>query len=146
MNGPAIVVPGNGMLARDGAYRISRSCKRLVAEAERLAGRRSARLVAFSGWAPDGGPSEAEQMRALWRGPAVELVAEETATTTAENAARTLPILLARGVRAPPTARRRSRAATARRCSRWAPPRACASASPPATAGRSSTATRSAAG
>src|SRR5438876_9700483 len=69
MNGPAIVVPGNGMLARDGAYRISRSCKRLVAEAERLAGRRSARLVAFSGWAPDGGPSEAEQMRALWRGP-----------------------------------------------------------------------------
>src|SRR5438874_7877871 len=99
MNGPAIVVPGNGMLARDGAYRIRRRCKRLVAEAERLAGRRSARLVAFSGWAPDGGPSEAEQMRALWRGPAVELVTEETATTTAENAARTLPILLERDIR-----------------------------------------------
>jgi uncharacterized SAM-binding protein YcdF (DUF218 family) len=95
----ALVVPGNGMVGRDGAYRITRSCRRLVTEAERLAQRRSPRVVVFSGWAPDGGPSEAEQMRAVWRGPAVELVAEETATTTAENAARTLPILLERGVR-----------------------------------------------
>jgi uncharacterized SAM-binding protein YcdF (DUF218 family) len=87
------------MLGRDGAYRITRSCRRLVAEAERLALRRSPRVVVFSGWAPDGGPSEAVQMRELWREPAVEIVTEETATTTAENAARTLPILLERGVR-----------------------------------------------
>ena len=38
-------------------------------------------------------------MRDLWQGPDVELVVEEAATTTAENAARTLPLLLERGVR-----------------------------------------------
>jgi uncharacterized SAM-binding protein YcdF (DUF218 family) len=89
----ALVVPGNGVVGRDGAYRISRSCRRLVAEAERLADRVSPRVVVFSGW-----QSEAQQMRAAWRGPAVELVVEETASTTAENAARTLPLLLDRGI------------------------------------------------
>lgn len=38
-------------------------------------------------------------MRNLWRGPDAELVVEETATTTAENAARTVPVLVGRGVR-----------------------------------------------
>jgi uncharacterized SAM-binding protein YcdF (DUF218 family) len=33
-------------------------------------------------------------MQKLWRGPEVELVLEPTASTTAENAARTLPLLL----------------------------------------------------
>ncbi len=38
-------------------------------------------------------------MRTFWRGPStVELVVEETASTTAQNAARTLPLLLERGV------------------------------------------------
>ena len=37
-------------------------------------------------------------MRALWRGPDVELVVEPTASTTAENAARTLPFLRERGL------------------------------------------------
>jgi uncharacterized SAM-binding protein YcdF (DUF218 family) len=95
---PTIVVLGNGLLARDGSYRISRACRRLVAEAERLAGKTGAGVVVFSGWSPNDGPSEAEQMRALWRGPPVELVTEETASTTAQNAARTLPLLLERGV------------------------------------------------
>jgi uncharacterized SAM-binding protein YcdF (DUF218 family) len=94
----ALVVPGNGLLDREGAYRISRGCRRLVAEAESLAGRLAPRAVVFSGWSPDGGPSEAAQMRAVWRGPDVELVVEETASTTAENAARTLPLLLAREI------------------------------------------------
>jgi uncharacterized SAM-binding protein YcdF (DUF218 family) len=98
MSRPTLVVLGNGMVGRDGAYRISRACRRLVAEAERVARRVDAAAVVFSGWSPDGGPPEAEQMRARWRGPAIELVAEETASTTAENAARTLPLLLERGV------------------------------------------------
>jgi len=38
-------------------------------------------------------------MRDLWQGPDVELVLEESATTTAENAALTLPLLLERDVR-----------------------------------------------
>jgi uncharacterized SAM-binding protein YcdF (DUF218 family) len=93
MNGLALVVPGNGVVGRDGVYRISRSCLRLVAEAERVAARTAPQLVVFSGW-----EREAEQMRAAWRGPEVELVLEETASTTAENAARTLPLLRDRGI------------------------------------------------
>ena len=53
----------------------------------------------FSGWAPNGGIPEAEQMLALWQGPSVELVLEPTASTTAENAARTLPLLVDRSIR-----------------------------------------------
>lgn len=55
-------------------------------------------VVVFSGWSSSGGPSEAEQMRDAWQGPTVELVVEPTATNTAENAARTLPLLRERGV------------------------------------------------
>ena len=98
MSNLALVVLGNGVYGRDGSYRISRACRRAVAEAERLAARAGARTVLFTGWAPEAGPSEAAQMRALWHGPPVELVAEETASTTAENAARSLPLLLERGV------------------------------------------------
>jgi uncharacterized SAM-binding protein YcdF (DUF218 family) len=94
----AIVVPGNGAFENDGAYRITARCRRLVAEAERLAERYLPRAVVFSGWAPDGSVSEAEQMREAWRGPELELVVEPTATITAENAARTLPLLRERGI------------------------------------------------
>ena len=74
-------------------------CRRLlVAEAERTASRTDARLVVFTGWSPDGGASEAARMCALFRPPGIELIVEETASTTAENAARTLPLLRARGV------------------------------------------------
>jgi uncharacterized SAM-binding protein YcdF (DUF218 family) len=98
MSAPAVVVLGNGLLARDGSYRISRECRRLVREAARTATNLGSALVVFSGWSPNDGPSEAAQMRALWRGPATELIVEETASTTAENAARTLPLLRARGI------------------------------------------------
>jgi uncharacterized SAM-binding protein YcdF (DUF218 family) len=84
MDGPAIVVPGTSL---------PRTRERLVREAERVARRLDARLVAFSG------RGEAEHMRSSWRGPAIELAVDETATSTVENAARTLPLLLERGVR-----------------------------------------------
>lgn len=86
---PALVVLGNGLPG---------VCRRLVAEAERAAVRLNARVVVLSGWSAHGGPSEAAQMRALWRAPGVELVVEETASTTAENASRTLPLLRERSV------------------------------------------------
>jgi hypothetical protein len=94
----ALVVPGSGRLDRNGRWVVGRGCRLAVAEAERLATRLAPRAVVFSGWSPVDGPSEAEQMRDLWRGPDVELVVEPTASTTAENAARTLPLLLERGV------------------------------------------------
>jgi uncharacterized SAM-binding protein YcdF (DUF218 family) len=90
----ALVVLGSSRRDGAGAYRISRACRRVVGRAAQLAERIDPRIVIFSGWAPNGGASEAEQMKALWRGPEVELVLEPTASTTAENAARTLPLLL----------------------------------------------------
>ena len=79
-------------------YSISHACRRVVIHAARLAEARAPQAVVFSGWAPDGGTPEAEQMQALWRGPEIEVVLEPTASTTAENAARTLPLVLERGI------------------------------------------------
>lgn len=55
-------------------------------------------MVVFSGWAPDGGESEAAQMRALWRRDDGQILLEETASTTAENASRTLPLVSEREI------------------------------------------------
>jgi uncharacterized SAM-binding protein YcdF (DUF218 family) len=81
---PAVVVPGST---------VTRIRDRLVREAERVARAVDADVVVFSGAA------EAGPMRDAWRGPDVELVVEGAATTTAENAARTLTLLLERDVR-----------------------------------------------
>jgi len=95
----AVVVLGHGGVDRHGVHRISGRCLRLVHEAELQVSGAGADVVVFSGWSSSGGVSEAEQMRDAWRGPAVDLVVEETARSTAENAARTLPLLLDRGIR-----------------------------------------------
>jgi uncharacterized SAM-binding protein YcdF (DUF218 family) len=80
----AVVVLGSSL---DGTRR------RLVRWAERVAGELDAGVVVFTG------ESEAELMHALWRGPrTAEIVCEGTARTTAENAARSLPLLLERGI------------------------------------------------
>jgi uncharacterized SAM-binding protein YcdF (DUF218 family) len=94
----AIVVPGNRERLRGTDHRISTTCLVLVREAEQLAASGPVDVVVFSGGSRGTGPSEAEQMRAAWAGPDVELVVEPTASLTAENAARTLPLLLERGI------------------------------------------------
>ncbi len=97
--GYALVIPGQGDLRGDGAYRLTGRCERLLESAAELAARRRPAAVVFTGWSPSGGETEAAQMLAAWPGrDDVELVAEETAATTAQNAARTLPLLLERGV------------------------------------------------
>jgi uncharacterized SAM-binding protein YcdF (DUF218 family) len=80
----AVVVPGSSL---------PNTRERLVRRAERVAQETGAGVVVFSG------SGEAGHMRSLWAGPDAELVVEEAATSTAENAARTLPLLLERGVR-----------------------------------------------
>jgi uncharacterized SAM-binding protein YcdF (DUF218 family) len=87
--GTAIVVPGH-----HGPERL----EDLVREAERIAESTPVDAVVFTGWARRGGMSEAEQMHAAWSGPEVELVVEPTASVTAENATRTVPLLLERGI------------------------------------------------
>lgn len=79
----AVVVPGSS---------VARTRERLVHEAERVTRRVGANLVVFTGH------GEAAHMRSLWQGQATELVVEETATSTVENAARTLPLLLERDI------------------------------------------------
>jgi uncharacterized SAM-binding protein YcdF (DUF218 family) len=81
-------------------HRISSRCLDLVAEAERLAAGLAPEVVLFTGWSSTGGPSEAEQMKLAWTGPEIELVAEPTARTTAENASRSLALLLERDIEA----------------------------------------------
>jgi uncharacterized SAM-binding protein YcdF (DUF218 family) len=84
----AIVVPGHSRRGR-----VSRRCLRLVDAAATLADELGARVVVFSGH------GEADAMLAAWQGRTdVELVAEPTARITAENAVRSLPLLLERGV------------------------------------------------
>lgn len=82
------------VLGQSRGERISPTCRRLVAEAEHVAHTLRPDVVIFSGWSPVGGPSEAEQMWELWDGPPAALVIEPTAETTAQNAARTLPLAL----------------------------------------------------
>lgn len=95
----AIVVLGSGELDADGVYRLRPVCLRSLAAAARLAERRTPRAVIFTGYSPYPGATEAEQMVDAWPGRTdVDLVAESTATITAENMARTLPHLLRRGV------------------------------------------------
>jgi hypothetical protein len=95
----AVVVPGQGDLLADGAYRLTERCRRLLGEAAELAERRRPRVVVFTGWSPYGGETEAAQMLAAWPGRGdVELLAEGSSATTAQNAGQTLPLLLERGV------------------------------------------------
>jgi uncharacterized SAM-binding protein YcdF (DUF218 family) len=88
VSGPAIVVPGHSRRGR-----VSRRCLRLVEAAAALADARGATVAVVSG------RGEAEAMRDAWPGgDGLEVVVESTARTTAENAARTLPLLVERGV------------------------------------------------
>jgi len=89
-----LVVPGHSRLGL-----VTGRCRALLARAAALAEEREPRVVVFSGGAALGRRSEAEQMLDAWPGRRdVELVAEPSAATTSQNAARTLPLLLERGV------------------------------------------------
>ena len=85
VSAPTLVVLGNSLLARDGSYRISRGCRRLVAEAERLAARGRRRRGGLQRLVAErrtfGGRADA---RAL-AGPDGRARHEETASTTART-------------------------------------------------------------
>jgi uncharacterized SAM-binding protein YcdF (DUF218 family) len=101
----AIVVPGASTRVRRGTWRLSPSCLACLSEAARIAAETTPAAVVFTGYARGGGragagaETEAEQMRDAWQGPpGPELVLERSARTTAENAARTLPLLREREI------------------------------------------------
>jgi hypothetical protein len=76
---------------------VSGRCLRLLGMASALAEEEGTCVVVFTGGGS--GESEAAQMRAAWTGrDDIDLLVEPTARTTAENAARSLRLLLDRGI------------------------------------------------
>jgi len=91
--GSAVVVPGHSRRGR-----VSRRCLRLLEAAMRLAESDGVRTVVLTGGGSRGA-REAAQMAEAWSGRRdIELVVEPTARNTAENAARSLQLLLERGI------------------------------------------------
>ena len=89
-----IVVLGYREIGADGSHRISEICRAAVRRAEALAAEAKPRAVIFTGWSCTGGPTEADQMAAEWKGRRdVALIREPAATNTAENAVRSLALL-----------------------------------------------------
>jgi glucosamine-6-phosphate deaminase len=66
--------------------------------AAHIAHREPVRLAVMTGWTTTGGLSEAEQMLTAWNEPDTPALLEVAGRNTAENASRSLPLLLASGV------------------------------------------------
>ena len=79
-------------------HRISGHSRARLARAERLCRETPVRAVVLTGYTHTGGLSEAEQMQREWPLPDVPVLLEVAGRNTAENASRTLPIVLAVGV------------------------------------------------
>jgi hypothetical protein len=78
-------------------HRISHESLERLQRAERLVQRRPARAVVLTGYTSTGGLSEAEQMGLRWNDTAVPCLLEVAGRDTAENATRSLPLVLALG-------------------------------------------------
>jgi glucosamine-6-phosphate deaminase len=91
------VVLGHRDPATDPEHLISRESRTRLRHALRLARRRPPRAVVLTGYTSTNGLSEAEQMKAAWDGSVAPALLEVAGRDTAENASRTLPLLLALG-------------------------------------------------
>jgi glucosamine-6-phosphate deaminase len=78
-------------------HRISSESRARLRHASRLAERTPIRAVILTGYTSTGGLSEAEQMKTAWDESQAPALLEEAGRDTAENASRSLPILLALG-------------------------------------------------
>jgi hypothetical protein len=81
-----------------GEHRISAHSRARLARAARLCAQASIRAVVLTGYTHTGGLSEAEQMQRGWQVPDVPVLLEVAGRNTAENASRSLPLILALGV------------------------------------------------
>jgi glucosamine-6-phosphate deaminase len=79
-------------------HRISAHSRTRLARAVRLCRETPMRAVVLTGYTHTGGLSEAEQMQREWPLPDVPVLLEVAGRNTAENASRTLPLVLALGV------------------------------------------------
>lgn len=91
------IVLGHRWSGISAEHRISHESFERLHRAERLVRRRPTRAVLLTGYSATGGLSEAEQMALAWRDPAVPFLLEVAGRDTAENATRSLALLLALG-------------------------------------------------
>ncbi len=92
-----LVVLGHRDPGRSAEHTISAESRARLRRGLRLARRRPVRAVVLTGYTSTGGLSEAEQMKAAWDEHVAPALLEVAGRDTAENASRTLPILLALG-------------------------------------------------
>jgi uncharacterized SAM-binding protein YcdF (DUF218 family) len=92
-----LVVLGHREPAISVEHRISAESRARLRHALRIARRTPVRAVVLTGYTTTGGLSEAEQMKASWDEHVAPAVLEVAGRNTAENAARSLPIILALG-------------------------------------------------
>lgn len=92
-----LVVLGHREPGISAEHRISSESRARLRHARRLAERTPVRAVVLTGWTSTGGLSEAEQMKGSWDESLAPALLEVAGRNTAENASRSLPIVLALG-------------------------------------------------
>jgi glucosamine-6-phosphate deaminase len=92
-----LVVLGHREPGISAEHRISAESRARLRHAVRIARRTPVRAAILSGYTSTGGLSEAEQMKTTWDESLAPALLEVAGRDTAENASRTLPILLALG-------------------------------------------------
>ena len=93
----AIVILGHRDPGVSAEHRISAESRARLRRGLRLALSGGARAVVLTGYTSSGGLSEAEQMKGAWDEHVAPALLEVAGRDTAENASRTLPLLLALG-------------------------------------------------
>ena len=93
----AVVVLGHREPGRSAEHRISFESRARLRHARTLADREPFRACVLTGYTSTGGLSEAEQMKGAWDEHAAPALLEVAGRNTAENASRSLPLLLAVG-------------------------------------------------
>jgi uncharacterized SAM-binding protein YcdF (DUF218 family) len=93
----ALVVLGHREPGISIEHRISFESRARLRHARRLAERTPFRAAILTGYSSTGGLSEAEQMKSAWDEHAAPALLEVAGRSTAENASRSLPLLLAAG-------------------------------------------------
>jgi glucosamine-6-phosphate deaminase len=93
----AVVVLGHREPGISAEHRISAHSRARMFRGEEACLEDPVRAAVLTGYTETGGLSEAEQMAREWTVPGVPALMEEAGRNTAENASRTLPILLALG-------------------------------------------------
>jgi glucosamine-6-phosphate deaminase len=93
----AVIVLGHREPGRSAEHRISFESRARLRHARRLAERSPLRAAILTGYTSTGGLSEAEQMKGAWDEHDAPALLEVAGRNTAENASRSLPLVLALG-------------------------------------------------